>query len=107
MAMKTQPSKSIGCCKSSAESEVHSNVGLLQKRRKISNQQLNLLPKRIRKRQTKPKIRRRKENTKIRRGTDSQKQQKKINKIKSWFFETKLTNLWPNSSRRRKKELIK
>ena len=32
-----------------AEREVHNDTGLPQKRRKISNQQLNLPPKRIRK----------------------------------------------------------
>ena len=31
-------SKSIGCHKSSAQREIHSNTGLPQKRRKISNQ---------------------------------------------------------------------
>ena len=33
-------SDSMGCHKSSAQREVHSNTGLLQKRRKISNRQL-------------------------------------------------------------------
>ena len=42
MIMKTQP---MGCCKSSAQREIHSNTGLPQKRRKTSNQQLNLPPK--------------------------------------------------------------
>ena len=42
----------MGYHKSSSQREVHSNTGLPQKRRKIPNQQLNLLPKRIRKGRT-------------------------------------------------------
>ena len=57
----------MGCCKSSAQREIHSNTGLPQKRRKISNQQLNLPPKRTEKEeQTKRKVSRRKEIIKIR-----------------------------------------
>ena len=40
----------MGCSKSSAQREIHSDTGLPQKRRKISNQQINLSPKLIRKR---------------------------------------------------------
>ena len=59
---KHNHSKSMGCHKSSSWREVHSNTGLLQKGRKISNQQLNLPSKRIRKEeQAKPKVSRRKE----------------------------------------------
>ena len=43
----------MGCCKSNSEIEVHSDTGLPQKTRKISNKQPNLPPKRIRKRRTK------------------------------------------------------
>ena len=39
----------MGCHKSSSLREVHSNTGLPQKTRKISNQQSNLPRKRIRK----------------------------------------------------------
>ena len=42
-------SKYMGYHKSSSQKEIHSNTGLPQKRRKISNQQLNLTPKWIRK----------------------------------------------------------
>ena len=47
MIMKTNRLKSMGCNKSSTQREVHSDT---EKRRKISNQQPNLTPKRIRKR---------------------------------------------------------
>ena len=42
-------SQSVGCRKSSMKSKVRSEIGLPQKRRKISYQQPNLPPKRIRK----------------------------------------------------------
>ena len=45
-------SQSVGCRKSSMKSKVRSEIGLPQKRRKISYQQPNLPPKRIRKRRT-------------------------------------------------------
>ena len=46
--MKTQPYKnSMGCSKSSPKREVHSDTGLSQEIRKISNNN-NLPPKRIR-----------------------------------------------------------
>ena len=45
-------SKSMGCHKSSAQREVHSNTGLSPKRRKISNGQFNPPPQCIRKRRT-------------------------------------------------------
>ena len=79
----------MGCRKSSAQREIQSNTGLPQKRRKISNQQLNLPPKRIRKRRIKHKVRR-KEIIKIREEINKieiQKNNRKINKTKSWFFE--------------------
>ena len=56
----------MGCCISSLQREVHSDMGLPQKRRKIRNQQLNLPPKRLEKEQSKPKVSRRKEIMKIR-----------------------------------------
>ena len=49
MTMKTQPSKIYGMPQKRSKKEVHSNTGLPQKRRKISNRKLNLPPKRIRK----------------------------------------------------------
>ncbi|WP_238405907.1 hypothetical protein, partial [Segatella copri] len=91
MIMKTQPSKSMGCCKSSAQREVHSNAGLSQKRRKsqIDNltHHLNELEKEEQKR---PKVSRRKEIIKIKEEINKieiQKTIEKINKTKSWFFE--------------------
>ena len=54
MIMKTQPFKIYRMWqKQCLQRKVHSNTGLPQKRRKILNQQLNLPPKRIRKRRTK------------------------------------------------------
>ena len=57
--------KSMGCRKSSSKMEVQSGIGFHQGTRKISNKQLNLLPKIIRKKRTKPKVSRRKEIIKI------------------------------------------
>ena len=70
----------MGCCKSSSLREVHSNTGLPQKKRKITNQKLNLPPKRIRKRRTKPTVRRRKEIIKIREESNKIEIQKTIGK---------------------------
>ena len=42
----------MGCTKSSSKSEVHSDTGLPQETKTISNEQPNLSPKRIRKRRT-------------------------------------------------------
>ena len=50
--MKTHHTKTMGCSKSSSWREVHSDTGLPQKTRKISNNQPNLPLKRIRKRRT-------------------------------------------------------
>ena len=48
--------------------ETHTDIGLPQKRRKISNQQLNLLPKRIRKRTNKTQSQQKEGNHKDQRG---------------------------------------
>ena len=81
----------MGCCKSSAQREIHSDTGLPQKKRKISNQQLNLPPKELEKEEQKrPKVSRRKEIIKIKEEInkiETQKTIEKINKTKSWFFE--------------------
>ena len=67
MIMKTKPLKSMGCCKSSAQTEIHSNTGLPQKRRKVSNRKFNSPPKWLEKEeQARPKVSRRKEIIKIR-----------------------------------------
>ena len=64
---KDKLTKSMRCSKSNFKREVHSNTGLPQNTRKISNKQPNLTPKRIRKEeQTKSKVSRRKEIIKIR-----------------------------------------
>ena len=62
----------------SPKREVHRNIGLLQKTRKISNKQSNLPHKRIGIKGTKPKICRRKEIINIRQ--EKSKIQKKSNK---------------------------
>ena len=53
MVMKTQPFKIYGMLQKQCLEEVHSNTALPQKRRKTFHQQLNPLPKRIRKKRTK------------------------------------------------------
>ena len=81
MIMRTQNSKSMGCCKSSAQQEIHSNSGLPEKRRKISNQRLNPPPKELEnKEKTKPKVSRRKEIIKIREEINKIEIQKTIEK---------------------------
>ena len=50
MTMKIQHYTICGMQKSSSEREVHSDIGLPQETRKISNTKPNLPPKRIRKR---------------------------------------------------------
>ena len=74
---------------SSSKREVHTDTGLPQGT-KISNKQLNLPPKRIRKRRTnKTQSQQREGNNKDQRGNKIESKQtiEKINKIKSWFFE--------------------
>ena len=60
--------KSMGCSKSSSKREVYSDTGLSQKTRKISNKQLNLPPKRIRKRTNKAQSQQKEGNNKDQRG---------------------------------------
>ena len=71
--------------------EIHSNTGLPQKRRKISNQKLNPSPKCIRKKeQIKPKVSRRREIIKIKeeiKKIEIKKTIEEIHKTKRWFFE--------------------
>ena len=83
----------MGCSKSSSKREVYCNKILPQEIRKISNKQPNFTPKEIRERRTKknPKVSRRKEVIKIRSEINEKEMKKtiaKINKTKSWFFET-------------------
>ena len=52
----------MGCSKNSSKREVHSDTGLPQEIRKISNKQSKFIPKGTRKRRTnKPRVSRRKE----------------------------------------------
>ena len=81
----------MGCSKSSAKREVYSNISLLQETRKISNVNLTLRLKELKKEeQTKPKVSRKIEIIKIRaeiNDIETKKTKAKINKTKSWFFE--------------------
>ena len=63
----TTVQKSMRCSKSSSKRETHSDIGLPQETRKISNKQPNIPPKRIRKRKTKPKVSKRREIIKLKR----------------------------------------
>ena len=58
----------MGFRKSTSKREYHSDKGLPQETRKISNKQPNSPPKGIRKRRTKPKVSRKKEMIKDQRG---------------------------------------
>ena len=59
-------STSMGCSKSSSKREVDSNTGLAQIIRKIPNKQSNFIPKRTRRKRTKPQVSGRKEIIKVR-----------------------------------------
>ena len=75
------------CSKSSPKREVYSNTILPQETRKTLNRQPNFTPKTTGKRRTKtPEISRRKEIIKIWAETN-ERNNSKINKAKSWFFE--------------------
>ena len=80
------------CSKSSFKREVYSNTSLPHERRKISNKQSNLTPKGTReRRRNKTQVSRRKEIIKIRaeiNETETKKTIAKINKTKSWLFES-------------------
>ena len=82
----------MGCSKSISKRKVYSNTILPQETRKLSNRQPNFTPKATGERRTKtPKISRRKEIIKIRAEIDKKEMKErivKINKTKSWFFET-------------------
>ena len=81
----------MGCSKSRSKREVHSDTGLSQETRKISNKQLNLHLKELEKQEeTKPKVSRRKEIIKIREKINEieiKETIEKINKTKSCFFK--------------------
>ena len=108
MITKIQPFKIYGMPQNRAQREVHTDKSIHQKRRKNSqinnlNHHLNELEQ---EEQTKPKVSRRKETVKIIEEINKieiqKKQQKKINKTKSWFFEkvNKIDKPWPDSPRR-------
>ena len=100
----------MGCSKSSSKREIYSNTILPQETRKSWDRQPNFTPKTtVKKRKKKPKISRRKEITNIR-AEISEKEMKetmvKIIKSKSWFFDKiKLTNLWPDSPRKKERRI--
>ena len=80
----------MGCCKSSAQREIHSNTGLPQKRRSQFNNLTGHLNELEKEEQTKPKVGRRKEIIKIKEEInkiETQKTTNKINQTKNWFFE--------------------
>ena len=77
----------MGCSKRGSKREVCSNTGLPQEARKISNKQLNLIPKGVRKRRINM---RRKKIIKIRAEIAdivTKKTIEQISEIRSWFFE--------------------
>ena len=81
----------MGHCKSSAKGKVHSITGLLQERRKKSNNNnLTLHLKQLEKEEMKsPRVSRRKEILKIRAEINAKETKEtiaKINKAKCWFF---------------------
>ena len=83
--------KPVRCSKSSCKREVYGNTSLPQQRRKISNKQPNLTPKRTREKlQTKSKVGRRNEIIKIRaeiNEIETKKTIEEINEIKRLFSE--------------------
>ena len=79
------------CSKSSSQREVYSYTSLPQETRKVSNNLTLHLKELEKEEQTKPKFSRRKEIIKIRaeiNEIETKKTIAKINKTKSWFFET-------------------
>ena len=105
----------MGCTESSSKREAYSNTILPQETREILNKQPNFTAKTTGKRKTTtitkaPKISRRKEIIKIQSEINEKEMKEtivKINKTKSWFFEKiKLTNLQPDSSRKKEKNQI-
>ena len=102
----------MGCSKSSSNSKVYSNTILPQETRKTLSRQPNFAPKTTGKRRTKKlKVSRRKEIIKIKAEIKEKEMKEtmvKINKIKIWFFEKikKLTNLQPDSSRKKERNQI-
>ena len=91
--------------KSSSQREVQTNTGLPLKTRKTSKKQPNVLSKQIRKRRTEPKVSRRKDKDKkeINKIYREQKILKKSIKprVGSLKWQTKLTNIWPGSPKRK------
>ena len=107
----------MGCSKSSSKREVYNNTILPQETKKTLNRQPNFTPKTTGKRTTtkKPsKISRRKEIIKTKAEiseTEMKETIVKINKTKSWFFETikkkkrQASSLQPDSSRKHEKRI--
>ena len=82
----------MGHCKSSAKGKVHTNTGLPQETRKSQINNLTLHLKQLEKEEMKnPRVSRRKGILKIRAEINAKETKEtieKINKTKSWFFET-------------------
>ena len=94
------------CSKSTSKRDVYSNIILPQETRKTLNRHLILYLKQLEKEEPKnPKINRRNEIIKIQAEINEKEMKEtiiKINKTKSWLFEKiKLTNLWPDSPRKK------
>ena len=86
--MKTQPFKNYETPQKQCLEEIHSNTAIPQKRRKISNLQLNTPRKWIRKKEpTKEIIKIREEINKIEIQKTIEKKSIKPNETKSWFLE--------------------
>ena len=116
----------MGCSKSSSKREVYSNTILTQETRKALNRQCQFTPKTTKKKKKKeeepkkqkqtnkqknpPNITRRKEIIKIQAKRNEKELQEtivKMNKTKRWFLQKiKLTNLQPDSSRKKEKNQI-
>ena len=107
----------MGCSKSSSKREVYSNTILTQETRKALNRQCQFTPKTTKKKKepkkkkkNPPNITRRKEIIKIQAKRNEKELKEtivKMNKTKRWFLQKiKLTNLQPDSSRKKEKNQI-
>ena len=100
----------MGCSKSSSKREVYTNTILLQETRKTPSRQSDFTPKATgkKKKQKTLEISRRREIIKIQVEINEKEIKEtvvKINKTKSLFFD-RLTNPYPDSSRKKEKNQI-
>ena len=91
MKMKTQQSNTSGMQKDSLKREVHTNTGLIQEARKLSNDPTLHLQE-LEKQQPKPNTSRRKELVKIRANINDleMKTIEQIHETRTWLFEKNL-----------------